>query len=164
MKLSSLSPRALFLGLFAVCTGLLAFGLFLQHAVGLEPCPMCIMQRYTFIAVALIALVAGMHASGSRGIRVYAGLILLTALTGAGIAARQSWIQIHPPAFAECGPDLQFMLGSFPLAEALPMIFQGAGDCTAVDWSFLGMSIANWSLIWFALIALFALLLVRKRA
>lgn len=165
MKLSTLPPRALFFGLFIVCTGLLAFGLFLQHAVGLEPCPMCIMQRYAFIAIALIALVAGLHAPALAGTRAYAGVILLTALTGAGVAARQSWIQIYPPEFAECGPDLQFMLGSFPLAEALPMIFHGTGDCSAVDWSFLGMSIANWSLIWFTLVALFALaLLLRKRA
>ena len=160
----ALSSRTLFFGLFAVCVGLLAFGLYLQHVVGLEPCPMCIMQRYAFIGVALAALVAGLHSPGRSGTRVYAGLILLLALTGGGVAVRQSWIQLYPPEFAECGPDLEFMLGSFPLADALPMIFQGAGDCSKVDWTFLGLSIANWSLVMFTLVALFAIaMILRKR-
>jgi len=164
MTLSNLSSRALFLGLFAVCVGLLAFGLYLQHVVGLEPCPMCIMQRYAFVGVALTALVAGLHSPGGSGIRAYAAVILLLALTGAGVAVRQTWIQLYPPEFAECGPDLEFMLGSFPLADALPMIFQGAGDCSKIDWTFLGLSIANWSLVMFTLVALFAIAtILRKR-
>ena len=164
MTLSNLSSRALFLGLFAVCVGLLAFGLYLQHVVGLEPCPMCIMQRYAFVGVALTALVAGLHSPGRSGARVYAVVILLLALTGAGVAVRQTWIQLYPPEFAECGPDLEFMLGSFPLADALPMIFQGAGDCSKIDWTFLGLSIANWSLVMFTLVALFAIAtILRKR-
>jgi disulfide bond formation protein DsbB len=55
------------------------------------------------------------------------------------------------------------MLGSFPLADALPMIFHGAGDCSKIDWSFLGLSLANWSLVTFTVVALFALaMIVRK--
>ena len=160
MNTSTLPSRALFLGLFATCVGLLGFGLYLQHYIGLEPCPMCIMQRYAFIAIALFALVAGLHNPGRTGTRMYAGLILVAALAGAGVAARQTWIQIYPPEVAECGPDLEFMLGSFPLADALPMIFQGAGDCTRVDWSFLGLSIANWSLATLTLIAIGAIALI----
>jgi disulfide bond formation protein DsbB len=29
------------------------------------------------------------------------------------------------------------------------MIFRGSGDCTKVDWTFLGLSIANWSALAF---------------
>ncbi len=157
--------RIPFLALFVVCTALLGFGLYLQHVVGLEPCPMCIMQRYAFVVVALIALIAGVQGPKLIGRRIYAVLILLAALTGAGIAVRQSWIQLYPPAFAECGPDLEFMLDSFPLAEALPKIFGGSGDCSAIDWTFLGLSIANWSLLCFSATAIFAgyLLLRGKR-
>jgi disulfide bond formation protein DsbB len=93
MNLSKLSPRTLFLGLFAACTALLAFGLYLQHHVGIEPCPMCIMQRYAFVAVGLTALIAGLHGPARSGTRVYAFVILLLALTGAGVAGRQTWIQ-----------------------------------------------------------------------
>ncbi|BAL26220.1 disulfide bond formation protein B [Azoarcus sp. KH32C] len=157
MNPSSPSPRFLFLALFAACFALLGFGLYLQHVKGLEPCPMCIMQRYAFIAVGLTALVAGLHNPGRTGTRAYAVLVLLMALAGGGVAVRQTWIQIYPPQVSECGPDLEFMLGSFPLADALPMIFRGAGDCSVVDWTFLGLSIANWSLVTFTLVVLFAI-------
>ncbi|NMF88777.1 disulfide bond formation protein B [Aromatoleum petrolei] len=160
MNTSTPPSRALFLGLFAACVGLLGFGLYLQHYVGLEPCPMCIMQRYAFIAIALFALVAGLHNPGRTGTRLYSGLILVAALAGGGVAARQTWMQIYPPEVAECGPDLEFMLGSFPLADALPMIFQGAGDCSKVDWSFLGLSIANWSLVMLTLVTVGAITVI----
>ncbi|NMG33907.1 disulfide bond formation protein B [Azoarcus sp. TTM-91] len=140
-------PRGPFLALFLICTGLLGFGLYLQHAVGLQPCPMCIMQRYAFVTIALVSLVAGIHGPARTGRKAYILLILIAALAGAGVAARQSWIQLYPPEFAECGPDLGYMLDSFPLAESLPMIFGGSGDCSAVDWTFLSLSIANWSLL-----------------
>ncbi|WP_341643573.1 disulfide bond formation protein B [Thauera sp. SDU_THAU2] len=159
-----LPARTLYLALFATAIGLLGFGLYLQHVKGLEPCPMCVMQRYAFLAVALIALVGGIHGPGRTGSRVYAALIGLGALAGGAIAARQTWMQLDPPAIPECGPGLEFMLESFPLGEALPMIFRGAGDCAAVDWTFLGLSIANWSLLSFSATAVFALWMLLRRA
>ena len=158
-----LPARIAYLALSITALGLLGFGLYLQHGVGLEPCPMCIMQRYAFLGVALIALVGGVHGPAPRGSRVYAALIGVAALTGASIAARQSWMQLYPPEIPECGPGLEFMLESFPLAEALPMIFRGAGDCVAVDWTFLGLSIANWSLLTFTATIMFALWMLLRR-
>ncbi len=155
-RILNLPARVLYLSLFLVATGLLSFGLYLQHGLGLEPCPMCIMQRYAFATAALIALIAGLHAPGRGGERVYAALIGASALTGGGIAARQSWMQLNPPLIPECGPGLEFMLESFPLAQALPMIFRGAGDCTVIEWTFLGLSIANWSLVSVTATVLFA--------
>jgi len=158
-----LPARTAYLALSITALGLLSFGLYLQHVVGLEPCPMCIMQRYAFLGVALIALVGGVHGPAPRGSRVYAALIGVAALTGASIATRQSWMQLYPPVIPEGGPGLGFMLGSFPLAEALPMIFRGAGDCVAVDWTFLGLSIANWSLLTFTATIMFALWMLLRR-
>lgn len=159
--------RMLYLLFFLTAIGLLGFGLYLQHVKGLEPCPMCVMQRYAFFVTALIGLVAAVHGPRSpqqRSSRVYAALIGLGALAGGSIAARQSWMQLDPPLIPECGPGLEFMLESFPLAEALPMIFRGAGDCAAIDWTFLGLSIANWSLLSFSASLVFALwMLLRKR-
>ena len=162
-RLLNLPARVLYLALFLVATGLLSFGLYLQHGLGLEPCPMCIMQRYAFLVVALLALLGGVHGPKRRGSRIYAALIGVAALTGASIAARQSWMQLYPPEIPECGPGLEFMLESFPLAEALPMIFRGAGDCVAVDWTFLGLSIANWSLLTFTATIVFALWMLLRR-
>lgn len=161
--LARLPFRLLALLLFAVCAGMLAFGLYLQHAKGIEPCPMCIMQRYAFVVVGLFALIAALHNPRGRGGQLYAGLIGLAAATGFGIAARQSWLQWFPPKYVECGPDLEFMMNSFPLGQALPMIFQGSGDCAKVDWTFLGLSIANWAGLWFAAIFVMALTVLLQR-
>jgi protein dithiol:quinone oxidoreductase len=156
-------PRLPFALLVAVCGILLAFGLYLQYSGGLEPCPMCILQRYAFTTVILVALAGALHGpTGRLGRGIYAGLLLLASLAGGGIAAWQSWIQRFPPDISECGPDLAYMLDSFPLTSALPMIFRGAGECTRIDWSFLGLSIANWSLVCFILIAVAAVLALSR--
>ena len=151
------NPRQVFAAMALLCVGLLAFGLYLQHVVGLEPCPMCIVQRYALFGVALWAALGWMWAG--RGVQLaMAGLAVVTAGFGAFVAARQSWLQWFPPEVTTCGRDFYGMVEAFPLKRAIPMIFRGSGDCTAIDWTFLGMTIANWSFLNFVLLALLALL------
>lgn len=149
-----LTPRQTLTLIAAICFGLLGFGLILQNWQHIEPCPMCIMQRYAFLVTGVIALLGAAHGAWPR---FYALLATLSAMTGAGIAVRQSWLQWFPPKFVECGPDLEFMLNGFPLGKALPMIFAGSGDCAKVDWTFLGLSIANLAALWFAACIVLAL-------
>ena len=145
------------------CVALLAFGLYLQHVVGLEPCPMCIVQRY---AMLLVAIVAGLTAIFSKKFVLVSGALLLGLLSGFGafVAARQSWLQWYPPEVASCGRDFYGMIETFPLQRVVPMIFKGSGDCSKIDWTFLGGSIANWSFVCFTLIALAALALAVRNA
>ena len=155
--------RRVYLALSAVCFGMLAFVLYLQHSVGLDPCPMCIVQRYALLFVAIIALLAG--ASGKKLLHVLgAALLLLGAGFGAFVAARQTWLQWYPPEIATCGRDFYGMIESFPLNRAIPMIFRGSGDCSKVDWTFLGGSLANWSFVSFTLIGVLALLILWRNA
>ena len=147
MKLNS---RLIYLAMFLACAGLIGFALYLQHALGLEPCPMCILQRYAFIVVGVIALAAAIDNPALLGRRIYSGLLVVMAATGGGIAIRHVYLEHYPPKIFDCGADVGFMLESFPLTQALPMIFRGTGDCTKVVWRFLGLSIAEWSLICFA--------------
>ena len=87
------------------------------------------------------------------------------ALLGFGVAARQVWLQ-HLPAdqVPACGPDLFFMMENFPLSRTLEKLFTGSGQCAEVNWKFLGLSIAEWSLAWFAALAVYAFWLgVRQR-
>ncbi|QKO21842.1 disulfide bond formation protein B [Rhodoferax sp. BAB1] len=144
------------------CLALLGFGLYLQHVVGLEPCPMCIVQRYTMVLIAVVAAI-GAAVSGRRTQVALAGLLAVLAIFGAFVAARQSWLQWYPPEIATCGRDFYGMIENFPLQRAIPMIFKGSGDCTAIDWTFLGGSIANWSFLWFAAFALVGLALLWRR-
>jgi disulfide bond formation protein DsbB len=161
--LSRLSVRQILLAVSLGCVGLLAFGLYLQHVVGLVPCPMCIVQRYALILIAIVAALAG--ATGQKSLQ-FTGVVLLVPMAGFGafVAARQSWLQWYPPEVVSCGRDFYGMIETFPLKRALPMIFRGGGDCTQVDWTFLGGSIANWSFVCFSVIALLMLSLLWFRS
>ncbi len=157
----SVNVRQTLLLVCLVCVGLLAYGLYLQHVVGLEPCPMCIVQRY---ALVLVALVAGLSAMAARrGIHV-TGAVLMVLLAGFGafVAARQSWLQWYPPEVVSCGRDFYGMIETFPLQRAIPMIFKGGGDCSKVDWTFLGASIANWSFLCFVAVIVVSLVLIQR--
>lgn len=157
------APRRVLALISAACVAMLAFGMYLQYGQGLEPCPMCIVQRYALIGVALFTGLASLR--GSRGWWLgWGGLALLAAGFGAFVAARQSWLQWNPPEIATCGRDFYGMVENYPLSRAIPMIFRGSGDCTAIDWTFLGGSIANWSFIAFLVMALALLtLFLRQR-
>ena len=158
--MSLLPLRLYFLALFALCVGEFCFGvLYLQMVKGVEPCPMCIMQRYALLGIGLVALVGALH---NRGAWVYGTLVTLIALAGGGVAARQSWLQLYPPKTMGCGPGLEYMMENFPLTEVLPRLFRGEGDCSAIDWTFLGLSIANWGLITFAVIVIATPWMVRR--
>jgi protein dithiol:quinone oxidoreductase len=155
-------PRRLLTLICAACVAMLAFGLYLQHGVGLEPCPMCIVQRY---ALVLVALAAGVTAFAQRKgwLLAGAGLMAVVSSLGAFVAARQSFLQWYPPQEASCGRDLYGMIETFPLKRAIPMIFKGSGDCTKIDWTFLGLSIANWSFVCFVAIAVAGLVIVFRQ-
>ena len=155
------APRRVFAFLSAVCLAMLAFGLYLQHSQGLEPCPMCIVQRYALFSVAIVAGL--LSASQSRRVHFWGSFVLLLAAGfGAFVAARQSWLQWYPPEVATCGRDFYGMIENFPLNRAIPMIFRGSGDCSAIDWTFLGGSIANWAFLVFSATVLLALLMLGR--
>jgi protein dithiol:quinone oxidoreductase len=158
-----LSPRQWMLLLFAACATGIGAALVMQHVAGLEPCPMCIVQRYAMILVGLFALVAALVPQ--RMVFVVLGLLaLLSAGFGAFVAARQSWLQWYPPEIVQCGRDFYGMIETFPLRRAIPMIFRGSGDCTKIDGTFLGLSIANWNFLVFVAMALFVLAVFVRRA
>ncbi|RKZ46232.1 MAG: disulfide bond formation protein B [Gammaproteobacteria bacterium] len=144
------STRLFFSSVFIVCAGLLGFGLYLEHVVGLEPCPLCVFQRVTYIVIALFALIGAIHNPQKLFERIYTGLILIASLCGAGIAGRQIWLQ-HLPAdkVPECGPGLEYMLDVFPFTDALRMVLSGSGECAEIQWTFLSFSIAEWSIVCF---------------
>jgi protein dithiol:quinone oxidoreductase len=147
-----------------VCALLLGFGFYLQYGKGLEPCPLCLVQRGFFMAIMAVCIVAATHAPQRRGTVLYGVSAALFALGGAAVAGRQVWLQ-HLPAdkVPQCGPDLYFMLENFPLGRTLRTLLSGTGECAAVDWTFLGLSIAEWSLVWFAALFLYSLWLIRGR-
>jgi disulfide bond formation protein DsbB len=157
--------RLFFSSIFIVCAGLLGFGLYLEHVVGLEPCPLCVFQRVAYIVIALFALIGAIYNPQKLFEKIYTGLILIASLCGAGIAGRQIWLQHLPEdKVPECGPGLEYMLEAFPFTDALRMILSGSGECAEVQWTFLSLSIAEWSIVCFSglIIACLAMLLHQK--
>jgi disulfide bond formation protein DsbB len=155
-----LMPRLGYALGFLACAGLLGFAYYLQYYQGEDPCPQCILQRVAFLALAAIFLVAAVHGPGRAGSMIYGGLLVTAASVGTAIAARHVWLQNLPKdRIPECGPGLEYMLKKLPLTQALEKILSGSGECAEVGWTFLGLSIAGWSLVWFVLFAGFALCL-----
>ena len=157
-----LMPRLGYALGFLICAGLLGFALYLQYYEYEDPCPLCILQRIAFMALAAIFLVAALHGPGRTGTLIYCGMLFLVAGIGAAIATRHVWLQNLPRSkIPECGPGLEYMLKKFPLTQALEKILTGSGECAEVGWKFLGLSIAGWSLAWFVIFGIFAIYLAR---
>lgn len=151
-------------GIFLACAGLLAFAiLYLQGQLYLDPCPMCVLQRYAFFLVGVTALIAAIHNPDYRGRRLYGGVLGFFSLLGGGVAANHTWVQYFPPETSGCvAGDLHYLVNTFSLAQALPKIFAGSGECSEVKWRFLLLSIPEWALIWFVALFLFGLFAMLK--
>ena len=155
MNLQLFPERWLYLFIALACLLLLGFGYYLQFARGMDPCPLCILQRVAYLGVGLVCLVGFFHGSATR---IYAAPALVCALAGAAIAGRQVWLQHLPPErVPECGPGLDFILQAFPVFDALKLIFTGSGECAETVWTFLSLSIAEWSLFWFCALSVLLL-------
>jgi len=154
----TISARWLYLAGALVIISLLGAALYLQYGLHEEPCPLCMVQRFAFIAMLTLFVIATLHNPGKRGAKWYAALIGLFSLFGIAVAGRHIWIQ-HLPAdqVPACGPGLDFMLEHFPLSRLLKELMHGSGECAAHGWTFLGMNIPEWSLLWFILLGAWAL-------
>lgn len=145
-----MSLRTIFFAGFLGCLALIGIALYMQHVIGLEPCPLCILQRVAVMGMGAVLLLASLHNPAGWGRRAYAGLTALVALFGLVTAGRNVWLQ-HLPAdrVPDCGPGLEYMLEVFPLSRTLEMVFKGSGECAEVQWTFLGFSIPEWMLLVF---------------
>ena len=149
---------------FLACAGMLAFGYYLQFVVGLEPCPLCIIQRLLLFAVGVAFLIAAIHhPEGHVGAGLYGGAIALIAVLGVAVAGRHVWLQ-HLPAEQRpaCGPALDFLLSTFGPIEGLARVLRGSGECGEVDWTLWSFSIPEWTLAAFVVFAAFGVWLARR--
>lgn len=143
--------RPVLLAAAVISLALLAVALYLQHGLNMLPCPLCVLQRYAFAAVAIVCLVAA--ALSPNGQRAGAGIGTLAALAGLAVAGWHLWIKAHPNV--SCGIDpLETSLNTIPTARLLPFLFQADGLCTTEYAPIIGLSIPQWSLIWFAILAI----------
>ncbi|MEJ1965684.1 MAG: disulfide bond formation protein B [Gammaproteobacteria bacterium] len=133
---------------FLVCVGLIAYALYSQYGMGLDPCPLCIFQRVGVMALGFVFLVAAVHNPRGWGRFVYAALIAVAALVTIGVAARHLYVQSLPPgAVASCGAPLGMLFKFSPWLEVIKKVLMGGGECQVVNWQFLGLAMPAWVLI-----------------
>lgn len=151
------------LALVMVIASAFAIG-YLQNHLLLEPCPLCIFQRIGLWAMGLFALLAALFNPKSKAMR---GLLWLGGMAGTlwglGVAARHTWMHYIPYADAPaCGPGLAYWVQTMPLSDVLTTVLTAHGDCTVIDWTFAGLSIAAQTLILFVGIAIVQLIILKK--
>ena len=153
-----LSFRQLFALGFLGCAAGMVVALYLEHVVGLQPCPLCIFQRVAMIATGAVFLAGALHGPAGRGRWAYAGLAAVTAAAGIGLAWRQVWLQSLPPdQVPACGPTLDYLLGMLPFQDVVQTVLKGDGECAKINGVFLGVSLPGWTLVAFIGMALYAL-------
>lgn len=158
------SFRSQFLLGFIACAALLGYALYVQFQLQILPCPFCIFQRIAFAALGLVFLMGGLHAPRAAGARrAWSLLAVIAAIVGMGYSGRHAWVQLHPPEMPSCGPGLNFMVESQSWLGAARQVLMANGDCSAIDWKFLGLSMPMWCLLWFIGLALWALYAGFKR-
>jgi disulfide bond formation protein DsbB len=149
---------------FIASFGLVALALWIQTQYHLEPCPLCITQRMFFMGLGVLFLVAAFIKPASLLQKILTSLQVLTALGGAGWAMRHWYIQAHKETMiADCGVGFDYMFQNFPLEKALTLIFKGTGDCAAIDWTFLGLSLPQLALIAYLGLGVYALYLAKAK-
>jgi len=153
----SVLGKPLLLLISLACVGMLAVGLYLQLQLEMLPCPLCILQRYAFVLVALCALLSVVMPA--RLLWLGAALTSLAALIGAGVAIRHLWVKAHPSV--SCGIDpLETSLNEIFSARWFPVLFQADGLCTTEYEPILGLSIPTWALLWFLVFAMLGAIIV----
>lgn len=153
-----MSIRRLYAVAFAVVAFLLAVSLYLQYAKNVIPCPLCMLQRCTFVLFGIVCL-AGLAAPAKRWLYyVISGFASLTSFLGLLLAGRQIWVQHFPNnGGSECGASLQYMLEVFPIHEVLQKVLAGSAECSQQAWVFLSFDMAEWAFCWFAAFLLFSI-------
>ena len=148
-QVQQLSRRQKFFLGFLFCSGLMAYALFAQYFLNLEPCPLCIFQRVAVISMGIIFLICSLIEPKSTLAKIISSTLFVTVGSyGVAVASRHVWLQNLPSdQVPGCGPGLDFMMSTFPINEVFEMVFNGSGECATIDWSFLSLSMPAWVII-----------------
>lgn len=147
------------------CLASLAFAYFyLQKHLGLEACPLCLIDRGIVLAIGTAFLLALIHNPKKLGRRIYAATALLFSSLGIAVCWRHLWLQSLPEdQVPECSPGLEYMLETFPIGETIRTIFNSAGECAEIQWSFMGLSIPAQTLLVFIGFAVLSLIQMLRK-
>jgi disulfide bond formation protein DsbB len=149
--MKAMTSRYLWLAIAMVSISLVAGSFVLVAWMKLEPCPLCIFQRLLFMIMSVLAFMTFFAARHPVG-RPVGILTLLTAISGAGVAGYQVWLQAQPAARFTCGgadPNLIERVVDW-LGQHAPLLFLATGECQDTALMIMGFSLAAWALAAFA--------------
>lgn len=147
---------------FAISFAIVALALVIQTQYNLEPCPLCITQRIIFMALGVLFLITAFIPPLHLFKKIFTLLLTLVGLGGAGVAIRHWYLQANKESMiADCGVGFDYMFENFPLEKAFKLLFRGTGDCAAIDWTFLGLTLPQLGLISFVGLVIYAIYLLR---
>ena len=160
---SKFPVRQIHLLIFIATGALIGYAAYSMKILGLEPCPLCITQQFFYCAIGINAFSAFLHNPQAKIYRIYSSIIFIASAIGAWIAGRQVWLQNLPEDEVPlCGPPLEYILEVFPFGDLLNALFMGDGNCAEIPWTFLGFSMASWSLLWFIIFLLLSLMVILR--
>ena len=165
MRLPKSSTIHLFIFLMSVA--LLGIAFFMQYALALKPCILCISQRIIIaILGSLSMLVLLFKLQGTTTLRCYCTLQCIFSLFGGALSIRQLYLESMPSsAHATCLPGMEYLLNVLPWSQVLKMMLLGSVECGTIQWQFLGLTMAGWLLFVFVLFAILNIIeMVRQRS
>lgn len=140
---------------FFLCIALLTAAYYFQYVQLLEPCPLCLIQRFVVLVLAMLFLL-GIQLRRQLYVGIQSSLVMIVAIAGMVVAGRKVWLELHPSdVFLSCTPGLEYMVENFPFHQTINLLFQGDGDCSITDWVFLGLSMSSWVFLFFLAFAIF---------
>jgi disulfide bond formation protein DsbB len=153
------TTRQTLLAIAAVSLALIGAALYLQHVKDMLPCPLCVIQRYLFLGIAIFSLIGAF----SGKIKLFAGLALASALGGLGVVGKHLYVLAHP-GFS-CGIDpMETALNKIPTATLLPWLFRADGLCEAAQETVFGLNVPQWSALWFVILTAALVWVLARRA
>lgn len=133
--------------------GLLGSAYLLEYGFGLEPCALCLLQRYVLWMIAVLTCLAFLQNPHRIGTRLYALSLLLLNGVGILLSSRHLWVQYGPTpdTIVPCTAELQTLLQFKPLTHALADVLRNTHDCARIDKLF-GLPLSAWSMMSFILL------------
>ncbi len=136
----------------AACVGSLLFAFILQLGFGVEPCVLCIWQRWPYAVSGVLATLVAAAKLEGQGQRAVTVLIILSFLSGMGLAIFHTGVEQHwwmgtsgctiKPLHSSTVDDLR--------EELLSTL---SGRCDQISWTLLGLSLTNWNIALSAILA-----------
>ena len=127
---------------------------FMQLYLGLSPCPLCIIDRYAVGSMSIVGLASWFFYPKLK--TTAAVLMLLAVVGGLGTGIRHVYIEWFPLESSSCS----FASEDNSLADFFINAFAGRSDCSQVDWTLAGFSLAEMTLALFAFLFIFLIYLL----